>query len=493
MTRKRSPWRTVLVLGLALALVASVTAAPVAATDADTVGGDDGVSVAGDDGIGIGVADSNANGTSTVDAGTDGVRVEVGSSSTGVECEVNRSTSGNPCSTRSGSNASTPGDVPVDVASSATNSTPGLPGGTDIPGSGSLPADPAEPVGSAPDAPGGNGSLPGGGSLPADPSAPVGSIPDVPGGNSSLPGGGSLPSDPSAPVGGLPGGGNGSAPTNGTLPLTTDTTVKPGEGVYQASVKSETNQTVGTSVNCDLSAGWLRLCGVRNTVPVKASDLPKDQLPAIPGPVKDRAPVSYGLLFLVADTAVQEPSSAVYLAIGQAGQNTPEQSPINPANPPYNPNQPPINLADPNGSINPGVKRTGSGAPAQSGDWRAIRAVQANLNDDVGAFVVGGVVQQSGTRYAGAGVGGSDGQNEYRGAVEVADDGSLWIDKEGLVSGNATLTQDEQHGGFAVDLGGKRYGQSFGGGGGGGGGAPSAPSLPVDPSQPPSPPAGASE
>lgn len=77
------------------------------------------------------------------------------------------------------------------------------------------------------------------------------------------------------------------------------------------------DRTAATATSCNLSAGWLGLCGVKNTAPVRSDDPSKDQLPAIPGPVKERAPVSEGP-FLLADTAVRGPNSMVNLAIGTA-------------------------------------------------------------------------------------------------------------------------------------------------------------------------------
>ena len=521
----KQTFRTLLVFAVTIALVASVTVTPVAAED-DLTLGSDGVSLGDEDGVSISSSDADAGVNVSADADTDGINVEVegsgGGTSGGVECNVNSSIDGNPCSTSGGS-----GDV--------TPSVPRVPGG-ELP-DGELPEDPSVPSGELPD-----GELPeapslGGGSGGSDAAQAVedgiGQAPNHLSTDQLPLDTAPLPADPSAGVT-RPGvsvgedsatvytfyrafqSGQGTyglvmvtASPNETYMYTNPqlsnqdedyrgrntVRVRPEDGTIQTNVRETgPNRTVTTMTSCDLSAGWLRLCGIHNDAPVTSDDLPKDQIPDIPKQVENEAGVSKGLLFLVADTAVQEPSSIMYLTLGQVGSNTPEQSPINPANPPYNPNQPPINLANPQGSFNPDWWVNPRQPTIEQDGAILYGNGNAELNDRM--YLRGyhaGFLSSDGDQFSVLYLRGSDGQNQYQSKIQTSDQ-TLQTTSDGPVGGSATLGPDQQTGSIGMALGGQEYERSFGGDGGGG--IPSAPglpsgipgSLPVDPSQPPSSP-----
>lgn len=532
----KQTFRKMLIFVVTVSLVASVTVTPVSAED-DLTLGSDGISLGDEDGISVSSSDGDAGVTVSADADTDGVNVAVegsgGGTSVGVQCDVDSSTDGNPCSTSSGSGDEAPSapDLPSD----------GLPDG-ELP---DAPSAPGLPSGELPDGELPNATIVGGGSGVSDAGQAVedgvGQAPSHLSTDQLPLDSAPLPADPSAGVT-RPGVsiGNDSAVvatryftfgenmgTTGWVALVgssdkvyvshspdisnqnddyrgADTVeVHPDAGTVDANVRRTgvdhvagsqvSSDAIGTKVNCDLSAGYLQLCSMTNAVPAKTSDLPADRLPALPDQVKEQAPVSKGMLLFVTDEAVKQPNSVVSLAIAQAGSNTPEQSPINPANPPYNPNQPPINLADPQGSVDPnwwahrrqssigqdGIIQTGAGG--------------ARLNDEM--FVesqYASILRNDGDQINVISLRGSDGQNQYRSRTKTSNQ-TLQTTSDGPIGGSATLGPDQQTGSIGMALGGQEYERSFGSDGGSGAIAPGLPSdipgsLPIDPSQPPSSP-----
>lgn len=487
--RLKQTFQTILVFAAMLSLVASVTVTPVAAEDDATLGSD---------GVSVNSSDANANGSASADADTDGVDVEAsgsgGGSSTSVECEVDDSTSETSCPTAGndgGDSSELPGS-PDDPSETAPAGSVGSDAARAVEdGLGATPREISTDRLPLSDAP-----------LPADPSASV-TRPGVFVGEDSATaytyyrafedGRGTFglvmasASAEEVSVYSNPQVSNRSDDYRGRNTLR----VRPSDGTVDANVRETgPDRTLGTVASCDLSAGWLRLCGVKNTAPVTSEDLPQDQLPAIPDRVKEEAGVSYGLLFLVADTAVQEPSSMVGLAIGTAADQTPEASPVNPGNPPYNPNDPPVDptdrsTVDPHWWLNPRQPSVSDNGVILYGNGHA------GVNDEVFLEGIGaGSVGSDGDQFGALYLRGSDGQNEYDADTTRAD-GTTHTTADGPVGGNATLGQSDRRGGVVVDLGGEGYGQSFGGDGGGSGGAPDGipGGLPVDPSQPPSLPA----